>query len=167
MINVWMEKAITLTAKLVGSPADGYTSLWTGLCISRNDVTETRTVAHWRTRACCLHAHLYIWLCINLEAHRNSLREYCILCHGISSVSVITLTWLLHSLKRGPVITWHDCSTVTNLIMLSLQGAVIYRYKSNQCIYIFHNINMKWCIHDGSHWFLIMSVWYTNSLCTD
>ncbi|TNN63276.1 hypothetical protein EYF80_026527 [Liparis tanakae] len=39
------------------------------------------------------------------------------------SVSVSTLTWLLHSLKRGPVITRHDCSTVTSFTMLSLQGA--------------------------------------------
>lgn len=42
---------------------------------------------------------------------------------------VVRLTWLLHSLKRGPVMTRQDCSTVTNLTMLWLQGGGIYTYK--------------------------------------
>ncbi|TNN63277.1 hypothetical protein EYF80_026528 [Liparis tanakae] len=36
----------TLTAKLVGPPADGDSRLRTGLSVGRHDVTETRTVAH-------------------------------------------------------------------------------------------------------------------------
>lgn len=39
-----------------------------------------------------------------------------------AGVFVVSLTWLLQSLKRGPVITWHDCSTVSNLITLSPHG---------------------------------------------
>lgn len=62
-----MEKFFTLTAKIIWSPADGYTPLWTGLTVGRDDVTETRTVTHWWTRACRLHTHLYIWLCIHLN----------------------------------------------------------------------------------------------------
>lgn len=46
------------------------------------------------------------------------------------SVSV-TLTWLLHSLNRGPVSTRHDCSTVTNLTMLSLQGVGTCKHIDN------------------------------------
>lgn len=43
-----------------------------------------------------------------------------------SGVSVIELTTRLHSLKSGPLITRHDCSTVTSLTMLLLQGAGVY-----------------------------------------
>lgn len=52
-------------------------------------------------------------------------RAKCVEKNARGVKSVLTLTWLLHSLKRGPVITRHDCSTVTNFTMLSLQGAGI------------------------------------------
>lgn len=57
-------------------------------------------------------------------------RTKCMLCQGMSGVFLIKLTWLLHSLNSGPVITRHDCSTVTSLTMLSLQGAGICTHKN-------------------------------------
>lgn len=47
-------------------------------------------------------------------------------------------TWLLHSLKSGPVITRHDCSTVTNFTMLSLQGAGIWISKRRHTVHQQH-----------------------------
>lgn len=59
----------------------------------------------------------------------------------IVPVSVTALTLLLHSLNRGPVITRHDCSTVTNLTILSLQGAGIYTH--TDFVYIYQSIIYK------------------------
>lgn len=63
------------TAKIIGSPADGYTLLWAGLSICSNDVTETRAIAHRWTRTGCLHTHLHIWLCIHLRPHTKVLKK--------------------------------------------------------------------------------------------
>lgn len=71
-------------------------------------------------------------------------------CHWILSVSVITLTWLLHSLKRGPLITRHDCSTVTNLTMLLLQGAGIYTWTDTVFLHFSENyLQIMHTLHDG------------------
>ncbi len=140
------EKFFKLTAKIIGSPADGYTHLWTGLGVGRDDITETCTVAHWLTRACCLHTHLYIWLCIHLQAHKKlNTGKKCMTLMHLVSWDTVRLTWLLHSLKRGPVITRHDCSTVTNLTMLSLQGAGTYTHKKS------HRLNVTYFISLWMH----------------
>lgn len=125
---------VKLTAKVIGSPADRNTLLRTGLCIGCDDITEACAVSHWRTRARCVHTHLYVWFCIHLKPrrHRNrKKKEQAEFTHWrmhVRSLDVTLLTCLLHSLKRGPVITWHDCSTVNNLMMLSLQGAGIWTH---------------------------------------
>lgn len=59
------------------------------------------------------------------------------LCQGMSGVFLIKLTLLLHSLKSGLVITRHDCSTVTSLTMLSLQGAGICTHKNTHRFSVF------------------------------
>lgn len=83
---------------------------------------------------------------------------------GILCVSVISLTWLLHSLKMGLVITRHDCSTVTNLTMLSLQSAGIYTYKNYfSVIYIYTHTRtyMKMAIFASQTIFNIRNVYFS------
>lgn len=127
-----MDTFVTLTAKIIGPPADGDTFFRTSQSISCNHITETSTVAHWWTRACCFNAHFYIWLRVNLRTrgdHKVMINVGLQLLFHVAWFSIIRLTWMLHFLKMGPVSTRQDCSTVTNLIMFSLQGAAIWMHK--------------------------------------
>lgn len=59
--------------------------------------------------------------------------------------SIIALAWLLHSLKREPVMTRQDCSTLTNLAMLSLHDVCAYTHGTiYQNMHAFYDL--KLCI---------------------
>lgn len=68
-------------------------------------------------------------------------------CNRASSMTFVLHTWVLHSLKRGPDINRQDCSTVTNFIMLSLQGRGIWTCKKTYICSISHiNLLLSICL---------------------